>query len=243
MAALPKIGLLGEAVSLGVEQTFRETIDRYPEVVVASSIQSQQSMIEAVLHEWGDINLMLSFGLEASDTTVVAAGDVNVVDETQIFNSADLIVLNFPLKAGESVVVTDEAGATPTTTYTAGTDYIVLPRDLQGRTLIYRVSGGGIAANATVYVDYTYNLPARREMPIGRKSATVYRSVRLVEDLDNGGRWEAHIWRCRVGMRGGLNPNASDPATSAAIPITIQALYEPSQDMLWNLVNFDPFAA
>lgn len=71
-AAVP-VGLLGADITFNLEQTVRQKMDRFPEVVVAEAVQAQNASAELVLREWTNANLLLALGLEAIDTTDVAA--------------------------------------------------------------------------------------------------------------------------------------------------------------------------
>jgi len=76
----------------------------------------------------------------------------SVTDESTTFGSNDFAPLAHTPLSSPAPVVTDTTGAT---TYTAGTDYeIVVAPD--GFPYVRRLSGGTIAAGATVLVDYDY---------------------------------------------------------------------------------------
>lgn len=231
-SGLSYMGLLGDTVTFAAEQSVRQKLDRYPEVVVAESIQSQSARLEFTIREWTRLNLMRSLGLEAADVTDVAGGD-QVMNETRTFNT-DVILTSYPLKAGETLTVASEDGAT---TYQPGADYFVLPRDLEGRTLVARADGGTIPAGAAVTLDYTYISKARTEMPIGRRAQVVYYTLEIEEEYTNGATTSMRMHRTRLGLSGNLTMQGAE--NSADLPMVAQALYEPSQDELARLVFTD----
>ena len=228
---LALIGLLAADMSLNVEQTVRQKMDRFPEVVVAESIQAQSARAELTVREWNDENLKLAFGLTADDVTTHPGGDQNVTQAATFRD--DLIVLENPIKPGEAVTLTTPDGVT---IYTAGADYVTVPRDLQGRTLVYRLAAGAIPAGADVQASYTYTERGRTVHPIGRRATVVYRTVRIVEELTSGGKTEVVMWRARVGVRGAFAMNAAE--NSGDIPLVAQALYDPAHDELASLINY-----
>ena len=229
--ALPLIGLLAADVAFNAEQTMRQKMDRFPEVVVAESIQGQSANIDLTAREWTDSNLQLGLGLESEDVTAYAGGDQRL-SESVSFNGAGVAALAQPLKAGETLTLTSDD---ETTTYNAGTDYVALPRDLQGRTLIYRLEGN-IPAGTALRASYTYQERGRTVMPVGRRATVVYRTVRVVEEFTNGGRAELIMWRARVGIRGAFSFNSAE--NSGDIPLVAQALFDPAKDELASLINY-----
>jgi hypothetical protein len=236
-ASLAHFGLLGQSAVMNLEQTFRQKMDQFPEVEVASAIQAQSGSMEAVLREWKRDALLMGFGLHASDITEAAGADTVVAasaGEPVTFDAAGIAVLSRPMKIGETLAVNAAAGGGGTAS-TNGTDYYLVPRDKEGRTLLVRVTGGNISAGATVYVAYTYNTPAYESFPIGRIGQSRYWSLRLEEDFTNGGRMVIYIPRARIGLRGGLNLNAPE---GADMPVTIQALFDTTADALMTIRNY-----
>lgn len=231
--ALTHFGLLGQNANMNLEQTFRQKIDGFPEVPVAEAIQAQAGSMEALLRELKKDALLLGLGLHESDIEEAAGGDEVVEDEAVEFNANDVGVLAHPIKIGEAVTVDDG----DTTTYTEGTDYFLVPRDLEGRSYLVRIDGGAIPAEGTVYVDYTWNQPEYQEFPIGQIGQVRYWTIRLEEDLTNGGRTEVRLHKARVGIRGAVPFNAPE---GADIPVTIQALFDESRDQLMSWRNVEP---
>lgn len=239
ISALPSVGLIGTDFTFTPEQTVRQKMDHFPSVVVAEAIEQHTAQCEMTLREFNTGNLKLGLGLEDADVTTEAGGDTVVTDEPYTFNADNFILLNQPVKAGAAITVTDQEGApTGLVTYVEGTDYFVAGRDVQGRTLIYRTAAGAIPAAGTVYVDYTYNLPTRTIMPIGKRASVVYKTVKVEEELTNGGKHELIFWKARVGFRGGLNLNA-EGESSADLPMVVEALYDPAHGELAQHINYE----
>lgn len=232
-AALAHFGLLGADANLNLDQTFRQKMDMFPEVEVASAIQAQSGSMEALLREWKKPALLMGLGLHSADVTEAAGGDTTITAEEHTFGPSGYIVLSQPLKLGEAVTVTPDP---VDTAFAAGTDYVVVERDAEGRTLIVRIAGGGIGASASVLVTYDTNTPAFTEYPVGRIAQSRYWTIRLEEDLTNGGRTEVRIHRARIGLRGGLALNAAE---GADMPVTIQALFDPTNDELMSIRDYD----
>jgi len=237
-ASLAHFGLLGQSATMNLDQTFRQKMDQFPEVEVASAIQAQSGSMEAVLREWKRDALLMGLGLHSTDITEEAAADTVVLasaGEAVTFDAAGVAVLAHPMKSGEALAVNSAAGGGGTASV-AGTDYFVVERDKEGRTLLVRIGGGNIAAEATVYVAYTYNIPAYEEYPVGRIGQSRYWTLRLEEDFTNGGRMAIYIPRARIGLRGGLNLNAPE---GADMPVTIQALFDTTADALMTIRNYE----
>lgn len=234
-ASLAALGLLGADAAFNAEQTMRSKMDRFPEVVVAQSIQAQNASMELVLREWTKESLLTAWGLNQSDIVEEAGGDTAVVDETYVFGANDTFILTQPVKSGTSLTITDSTGVT---TYVEGTDFAVIDRDSEGRTVVVRLStGGSIAAGESVLVDYTYNLPARRIFPVGKVAQVRYRTLKLVEPFTNGGKAEIMIWKAQIGIRGSLALNAAE--NGADLPIVVNALFDPARGELASLRDYD----
>jgi len=234
-SGLAELGLLAEDASLELSQEYRTKTDAFPRVPVAQAIQAQSGKLAAVLREWRKETLLAAFGLYESDIVETAGSDVNVTDEAVTLNANDFGVLAHPIKAGTSPVVTSSDGAT---TYTEGTDYIVIPRDVEGRTLIYRLVGGTIPASATLAVDYTYVAQTMREYPIGKVGQVRYYTVKLVEDLTNGGRTEVLIHKATFALDGNVAFNSQD--SSADLPVAVEAVMDPSLGELLKIREIEP---
>lgn len=224
---LTNLGLLGQNATFNLEQTFRTKSDYFPEVPVAQAIQAQGATLETTLREWRKDTLLAALGLYQSDITEIPGGDTTVTDETYTFSADNLIVLKRPMKAGSTITVKHTSG---TPTYTAGTDYLVIPRDLEGRTLIVRLTGGTITAGQSVKVSYTYNLPTRREYPVGQVATIRYWTVKLVEEFTTGAKAEVWVPKARIGLRGNIAFNSVEEGME--LPIAIQAVRDPTAPAL-----------
>lgn len=231
-SALRYVGLLGEQMPFNVEQSIRQKMDRFPEVVVAESIQGQSARAEPVFREWTRENMLLALGLEAADVTDIAGGDQTISEARALTNG--LALTSYPVKQGESVTVRSEDGAT---TYAPGTDFFVVPRDLEGRTLVVRNVGGNIPAGEGVTIDYTYESRKRTVMPIGRRATVTYYTVEIEEEYTNGSSILLRFHRARIGLRGNLAMQGAEDG--ADLPVAIQALFDPTQDELASLTFTD----
>lgn len=229
IASLPYVGLLGEDITFQATQEMRQKTDQFPRVTVAQAVLSQAAQLNMILREFTVPNLLLGLGLEEDDVTEEAGGDTAVTDEAVTFNSDGVAALRYPLKAGSSITSVQDAAGGAGTPSVEDTDYVVIERDLQGRTLLKAI-GGNIAAGDTVYVDYTYALPQRTILPIGRRATVAYKSIFLEEELTNGGKHELWIPRAQVGFAGNFNLNAAE--NSGEVPIVAQALYDATEDAL-----------
>ena len=221
-AALRPVGLLGADATLNIGQTTRQKMDRFPQVVVAQAILQQSAQMQAVLHEVTKENLRDAFGLETADLTDTTGGDTNVVDEAQTLDANNNIVLKYPIKTGGSATVKNTAGSI---TYVAGTDYLLIPRDTFGRTVIYRLSGGAITAGQALKISYTYVAVTQTKFPIGNKSKVVEHKVKLEEEYTDGRKLVAVLYRAVFSINGNLTVN-TDGENGMSIPVTIEGLYD-----------------
>lgn len=223
--SLANLGLLGPDATLNLTQTLRTKLDYFPEVPVAQAIQAQGGTLETVLREFRRETLAAALGLYPTDATEIAGGDTVVTDEAYTLPPDRLIILKRPMKLGTTVVVTNSTGAT---TYTQGTHYYLVPRDKEGRTLLYFPPGvtGGPADGASLLIDYTYNLPTRREYPVGQLAQVRYYTVLLKEEFTTGGRAEVFIPKAQIGFRQGMRFNSVNEGMD--LPITIVAVKDPS---------------
>jgi hypothetical protein len=221
-AALVFMGLLAQGVTANMEQTTRQKKDGFPEVVVAEALQAQSMTLEATLREWRKATIAPAFGMLDTDVTTTAGVDVPVVNDAITFNAAGIAVLTNPIKTATVAVVTNVGG---TTTYVAGTDYDLLPRDLEGRTLLIR-KGVTIPANATVEVDYTFARVAMDSYSIGDPRPTRYYSVELIETLTNGETIKLFIPKASISLKGNLNFNVVD--TGAELGIKVMGIKDPA---------------
>ncbi|GEM47214.1 hypothetical protein [Deinococcus cellulosilyticus] len=220
--ALTHMGLLGDNTSLTLNRQMRRKMDRYPEVVVAETIQSEDVSGNVTVREWTRQNLTWMFGLHNSDTTEVAGGDTAVTDEAITLNTNGVGYLKNPFKSGTTPTVSNAAGG-GATNYVANTDYVLIPRDAEGRSMIYRLSGGAIASGATVYVDYTWTAPQYREIVIGNQAAPRYFTCKFEETATNGTKTVTVIHKCRLGMNGAMTLNAPE---GKDIPFAINGIYD-----------------
>ena len=232
-ASLNPLGLIGADATLNIGQTTRQKFDGQPRLLVKQAIDQQSAQIQLVLHEMTQDNLALALGLENTDLIASAPGDVNVVNEQVTVNADNVAVLANPVKLVGGVptpapVVTNVGG---TVTYVAGTDYILVPRDPFGRTLIYRLSGGAIPVNATLEVDYTWVRLGRVEFPIGTRSTLVERKIKLEEEWTDGRRLIAIFHRALVSINGNITVNTAGE-NGMSVPVSIDALYDSSQNRL-----------
>lgn len=230
--ALRYVGLLGDTMPFNVEQNFRAKTDRYPEVTVAESIQSQAASVDATLREWTRPNMLLALGLEPEDTDIIIGGDQTITEARSLTNGMGL--LSHPVKGGSPLTVTSPDG---NTTYQEGVDYFVLARDLEGRSLVVRRSDGNIPEGAGVSVQYTYVGRQQTVMPIGRRATVKYYAVEFEEEYTNGTMVKLRFHRARIGLRGSLNMQGAED--SADLPIAVQALFDPTQNELASLTYTD----
>jgi len=221
--AYANLGLLGDTASLRFAVNYRRKKDMYPEVDVAVAVQSYEASMEATLREWRRDVVALGLGMWPEDVPVTPGGDVTVTDEATTFNADDIAALAHPAKPGETIIVTSDDGGT---TYSEGTDYLVIPRDLEGRTLLYRLSGGSIPAGATVLVDYTYTAGDRFEVTLGGTQQIRVVSLKLVEQMTNGDTRIAIIPRAIISIRDSLPFREAE--AGGDLPITVTALYDPT---------------
>src|SRR5690606_30617565 len=90
------VGLLGADATLSVEVTYRQKMDHFPEVEVASALATLAITGNFVMREWTKQNLVYALGLANSDATDIAASPVNVVDEAYTVPAAGQKVVTIP---------------------------------------------------------------------------------------------------------------------------------------------------
>lgn len=227
-ASLRPLGLLGADATLNIGQTTKQKLDRAPKVVVKQAIDQQSAQIQVVLHEITSDNLRLSFGLDNSDLTALAGGDVTVTNEQVVLDANNNGVLANPVKPSTVPTVTNVGG---TVTYVAGTDYIFIPRDSFGRSVIYRLSTGAIPAGATLEVDYTWTRIDRVEFPIGSRTTVVERKIKLEEEYSDGRKLVAVFYRAVLSINGNITVN-TDGENGMSVPVTVDGLYDPTQNKI-----------
>jgi len=231
--ALQPLGLLGENATLNIGQQTRQKFDGQPRLLVVQAIQQQSAQIQAVVHEITTDNLKLALGLDSTDLTAYVGGDVVVAGELTTLDLNNNAILRYPVKLVAGVpnpvpVVKNQAG---TVTYIAGTDYILIPRDQFGRSTIFRLAAGGIAAGATLAVDYTYTATIRTEFPVGTRVTVAERTFKLEEEYTDGRKLVALFWRAAVILNGNITVNAgADQGMS--VPVQIDGLYDSSQNKI-----------
>ena len=221
-ASLRPVGLLGADAILNIGQTTRQKQDRYPLVVVKQAILQQSAQMQGVMHEITQENLQAVFGLDTADLTTTAGGDVVVTNEQVVVDANNNAVLAHPHKLSTAVVVTNVGGGT---TYAAGTDYVFIPRDQFGRSVIYRLPGGTIPGGATLEVDYTYTATARVEFPIGTRTLVRERKVKLEEEYTDGRKLIAVMYRAVFSVNGNITVS-TDGENGMAVPFTVDGLFD-----------------
>lgn len=221
---LSYIGLVGEDIDLGIQQELRTKTDQFPRVPVKTTVLSQQMTAAFVARELNATNFKYAFGIADADVTTVSAGDTAVTDEAVIINSDGLGVLAFQLKAGESITSVQDAAGGSGTASVEDTDFKVIERDSQGKTVIQVISGGNLSAGDTVYVDYTYVARVSTEFVIGKSAVVPERAVLFTEDYTNGKKLELYMPRAQVSIPGNMTANSAE--NGGEFPLSVTAQYE-----------------
>jgi hypothetical protein len=227
-AALQPLGLLSENATLNIGQTTRQKFDGQPRLLVVQAIQQQSAEIQAVIHEITKDNLKLALGLDTADLVDTAGVDVVVTNEQVVLDANGNGILTHPIKTGNVPVVTNVGG---TVTYVAGTDYIFIPRDQFGRSVIYRLSTGAIPAQATLEVDYTYTPNVRTEFPVGQRTTIVERMFKVEEEYTDGRKLIALLYRANITVNGNITVNAGNDQ-GMSIPLKIDGLYDSTKNKI-----------
>lgn len=229
---LVPVGLLGADITLGMEKTYRTKMDHFPEVEVASAVQSLNLTANLVLREWTKQNLMYALDVKASDVTDVTATPVNVVDEAYEMPATGQLVVHIP-HTGLTNIVVKEA---PSTTLTLNTDYVVVATPVD--TLIVAVGGGDIAASDELLISYDYTPIASTTMPLGYSGPRNYYQVLLEEELTTSptAKTEFLIHRAAIGLDGNFNLNSAE--SGGDLPVIIQASLQAGQTALGTLTNY-----
>lgn len=222
---LVPVGLLGADITLGMEKTYRTKMDHFPEVEVASAVQSLNLTANLVLREWTKQNLMYALDVKAADVTDVTATPVNVSAEVHTLNSDGVATLR---NAGASSITV--AGAVE------GTDYIVAV--VGGYTRIVALAGGDLAADDEISVDYTYTPVESTTMPLGHSGPRNYYQVLFEEELTSSptAKTEFLIHRAAIGLDGNFNLNSAE--SGGDLPVIIQASLQAGQSALGTLTNY-----
>lgn len=219
-SALPRIGLLTNNIEASNTLTKRQARGGFPNQVMKQSALQRDLAVNFGVQELSQAALLTFYGLELSDLVSIAGGDQAVVAQALSFNSNGVAVIPNPVKAATTPVVKSVGGAT---TYVAGTDYIIMT-DIEGRSLVVKLSGGGIGATAEV--DYTYVAQSTDIYDIGCKSALPERKLKIVDYLENGGRKELYIYRASVEPNGNLTLNSDAAENGITIPLTAIPMYD-----------------
>lgn len=222
--ALPRVGLLAsdQAISFDPRATIRTAKGGMPRTTVAAATGDQDPLVNVVVSEISQLAILAALGLEAADITSVTGADVVVATgarERIVLNADGVAALAHPVKAAVSVTINSaqDGGGTASV---EDTDFRVIDRDLEGRTIIERISGGNIAANATIYAGYTYVSDTEISYPIGCKTTVVYRAVRIEDELTSGGRVRLDIPKAIITTNGAINLGAYEP--EYRLPLSIQ---------------------
>lgn len=241
-AALARLGLLDEQIQLNPNVEIRQAMGGYPRVPVAESVTSYGLQLTAGVREISKEPLLYAFGLEETDITATAGSDVVVAaaagDAVTFDATTGVAVLPHPVKSGSGGVALNTAADGTGTALVEGTDYYTLERDPEGRTLLSIIGGGAITAGDTVYAAYTYVQATQEEYDVGSKAVPVYRTIKLVENLTDGAKLEAIIWKARVGINNAIAfNNATDPST---LPLTFNAIWDTTKSKLFTVRRVYP---
>lgn len=230
--ACTPVGLLGADATLSMDKSFRVKNDMFPEIEVASALQSLSLTANIILREWTKQNLIYALDVASGDVTDVTATPVSITGEAYTPVGG---VVQIPHAGPTSVVV---KVATPAT-LVLNTDYQLMVID--GYTYIVRVAGSTAWADDTtpITVDYDYTPTAHSEMPLGQSGARNYYGVWIEEELTTSStaRTEYQIFRAAIGLDGGFNINSAD--NGGDLPIIIQASLASGQTALGTLYNYE----
>ncbi|GEM47222.1 hypothetical protein [Deinococcus cellulosilyticus] len=201
-ANLTHVGLLGGPASLTVDIQYRQKRDQYPRRPVAAAIKSIDATLQAQLEEWQAQNLMWAMGFWQEDVTDHGSREQEVTCLLR-FNTQGIAVLPHPVKLGTSVTLSGLVEAQ---------DFVTIPRDLEGRTLLYRLDPDLITATAT----YTSHTPDYRELIIGNSPSRFF-TVRLEEEDTTGHLTVLILHRARITLR---------PTEGKSFPLTFHAILD-----------------
>lgn len=220
------VGLLGADATLSMEKTFRTKNDHFPEVEVASAVQTLTMTGNIVLREWTKENLRYALDVAAGDVTEVLADPVNVEGEAHTLDANGVATLKHP--GATSVAVTGSV---------LGTDYVTAT--VAGFTRVIALAGGNLSPNDEITVDYTHTPVAHTEMPLGSSGPRNYYGVWFEEELTISptARVEYQIYRAAIGLDGSFNLNNAE--SGADLPVVIQASLQPGQTALGRLYNYE----
>jgi len=228
---LTPVGLLGADITLGMEKTYRTKMDHFPEVEVASAVQTLNLTVNLILREWTKQNLMYALDVAVGDVTDVAGTPLTVTDEPHKLDANGVATFNHP---GGSAITVTKADATPAV---LGTDYVIAT--VGGYQRVIALSGSAVlAANDDILIDYTHTPAASTVMPLGHSGARNYYQVLLEEEstLSATAKTEYLIHRAAIGLDGNFNLNSAENGID--LPVIIQASLAAGQTVLGTLTNF-----
>lgn len=220
-ASLPTLGLLGEDVTLAINQELRTKTDQFPRVPVAQAIMSESLVFQIRLKEPTMANWKLAFNLADADVTNTPGGDVSVTDEAVVIGTDGIGFLTYPVKASTTPTVSDGTGG-GATAYAADDDYTIFTRN--GQSFIGINPGGALSAGDTVYVDYTYTSLDENEFVLGNQSLPIERKFKLIEYYSNGKRLEMYIPKAIMSVPANLDFNAAE--NGGEIPMQVSGNYD-----------------
>ena len=219
------VGLLGADITLGMEKTYRTKMDHFPEVEVASAVQTLNLTANLVLREWTKQNLMYALDVKAADVTDVTAAPVNVAGEEHTLNADGVATLR---NAGASAITV--------TGSVEDTDYVVAV--VAGATRIIALAGGNLSPSDEITVDYTYTPVESTSMPLGHSGPRNYYQVLFEEELTSSptAKTEYLLHRAAIGLDGNFNLNSAE--SGGDLPVIIQASLQAGQSALGTLTNY-----
>lgn len=231
--ACTPVGLLGADITLGVEKTFRTKNDHFPEVEVASAVQSLSATVNMVLREWTKQNLMFALDVNAGQVTDVPASAVNVVDEAYKMPATGQLAVTIPHVGLTNIGVDDDQGSP----HTINTDYVVV--ETPTATMIVATSGGGISASDDLLISYDYTPLAHSIMPFGASGPRNYYGMWIEEGFtaSQTARVDFQIYRCAIGLDGSFNLNNAEQGGD--LPVLVQASLLPGKTELGRVYNYE----
>jgi hypothetical protein len=228
-ASLARLCMLADDVSLNLSPTIRTARGGYPRVPVAESVGEYNASFSFGARELSQSVLLLATGLAVGDLVVTPGADVNIADEVKTFNAQGVAYLNKPAKIGAAIVVEPIGGGAA---FAAGTDYVVIPRDANGNTIIFKPAASTIPG-AGAQVDYVHAAPASEEYDLAARSVPAYKQIKFIENLTDGGQLIGIMPKARVGLSGEVALNRLEPEMT--IPISVTPLYDTTSNKFVNL--------
>lgn len=223
------VGLLGADATLNINLTYRKKEDHFPQVEVASALQSAEVLGSLVLREWKRRNLQLAFDVPDSEVTDVPGSVENVTEEAHTIVNRSA-TLRFP---GASNISITKA----TVPMVEDTDYTVTVVD--GRTVIVAIVGSALDNDDEIEVDYEYTPLVSTEMPIGRSGPRNYYTVIIEEKFTMSATAGADfvIHKAAIGLDGSLSINSAEDG--ADLPVVVNGVLDVGQASLAKLVNYE----